>query len=153
MAIRLFVIMAFLATLILWPINHIYEGFRVPMGGGGRGDTKAFDAFYDNPSYVDILKGKGDGEDKSWIKTWMWAYVFFTYFFVGLTIYYLNLETHRIIKFRQDYLGSQSTVTDRTFRLTGIPEDLRSEEAIKNLIEKLEIGREGYDLPGLEKAG
>ncbi|KAG8667125.1 hypothetical protein FPOAC2_12278 [Fusarium poae] len=140
MAIRLFVIMAFLATLILWPINHIYEGFRVPMGGGGRGDTKAFDAFYDNPSYVDILKGKGDGEDKSWIKTWMWAYVFFTYFFVGLTIYYLNLETHRIIKFRQDYLGSQSTVTDRTFRLTGIPEDLRSEEAIKNLIEKLEIG-------------
>ncbi|EKJ75528.1 hypothetical protein FPSE_04303 [Fusarium pseudograminearum CS3096] len=140
MAIRLFVVMAFLATIILWPINHIYEGFRLPMGGNK--DTKAVnpDAFYNNPSYIDVLKDKDDGKDKSWIKTWMWAYVFFTYFFVGLTIYYLNHETHRIIKFRQDYLGSQSTVTDRTFRLTGIPEDLRSEEAIKDLIEKLEIG-------------
>ncbi|GKU06893.1 hyp1 protein [Fusarium langsethiae] len=140
MAIRLFVVMAFLATLILWPINRIYEGFRLPVGGKPDDQAISLDAFYDNPSYIDVLKDKHDGEDKSWTKTWMWAYVFFTYFFVGLTIYYLNLETNRIIKFRQDYLGSQSTVTDRTFRLTGIPEDLRSEEAIKNLIEKLEIG-------------
>ncbi|KAF5247552.1 hypothetical protein FAUST_789 [Fusarium austroamericanum] len=140
MAIRLLAVMAFLATIILLPINYIYEGFRFPVGANK--DTKAvnLDAFYNNPSYIDVLKDKDDGKDKSWIKTWMWAYVFFTYFFVGLTIYYLNHETHRIIKFRQDYLGSQSTVTDRTFRLTGIPEDLRSEEAIKNLIEKLEIG-------------
>jgi hypothetical protein len=148
MAIRLFVVMAFLATVILWPINYIYEGFRLPMGGRAGTQAVNLSVFYESDqmmiphsSYTDVLKDKdGDKEDQSWAKTWMWAYVFFTYFFVGLTIYYLNLETHRIIKFRQDYLGSQSTITDRTFRLTGIPEDLRSEEAIKNLIEKLEIG-------------
>lgn len=142
MAIRLFVVMACLATVILFPINRIYEGF---LQGGSTNSAIDLDTLYGSDqvmfSYsdsVDLLKDKD--KDQSWVKTWLWAYVFFTYFFVGLTIYYLNLETHRVIKFRQDYLGSQSTVTDRTFRLTGIPEDLRSEEAIKNLIEKLEIG-------------
>ncbi|KAH7198223.1 uncharacterized protein B0J16DRAFT_352885 [Fusarium flagelliforme] len=145
MAIRLFAVMACFATFILFPINHIYEGFWPGKGDPG---NKAADlialyesdqTIFSNASFIDVLKGK-DKTDQSWIKTWLWAFVFFTYFFAGLTIYYLNLETHRVIKFRQDYLGSQSTVTDRTFRLTGIPEDLRSEDAIKNLIEKLEIG-------------
>ncbi|KAJ4131439.1 hypothetical protein NW768_005625 [Fusarium equiseti] len=145
MAIRLFTVMACFATLILLPINKIYEGFSPLKGGLGNkaADLAAFyesdQTIFSNASFIDVLKGK-DKTDQSWIKTWLWAYVFFTYFFVGLTVYYLNLETHRVIKFRQDYLGSQSTVTDRTFRLTGIPEDLRSEDAIKNLIEKLEIG-------------
>ncbi|RGP74265.1 hypothetical protein FLONG3_6177 [Fusarium longipes] len=144
MAIRLFSVMALLATVIILPITKIYEGLESPLG---RGKPTNLDAFYasdqitvSRSGYSDVLKDKDGEEDLSWAKTWMWAYVFFTYFFVALTIYYLNLETHRVIKFRQDYLGSQSTVTDRTFRLTGIPEDLRSEEAIKNLIEKLEIG-------------
>ncbi|KAF5023679.1 hypothetical protein F66182_4245 [Fusarium sp. NRRL 66182] len=148
MAIRLFAILAFFATVVLWPINTHFGGFKPKFGnGGGDDDSDNPNALYDtsqnvlpNSSFSDLIKGK-DGTDKSYEKTWLWSYVIFTYFFAGLTIYYLNLETFRIIRFRQDYLGSQSTITDRTFRLTGIPEDLRSEDAIKNLIEKLEIGK------------
>src|SRR5207248_916001 len=46
-----------------------------------------------------------------------------------------------IIRVRQDYLGSQSTVTDRTIKLSGIPLELRSEEKVKQLLERLEIGK------------
>ncbi|UKZ79843.1 hypothetical protein TrVFT333_007606 [Trichoderma virens FT-333] len=42
---------------------------------------------------------------------------------------------------RQDYLGSQSTITDRTFRLTGVPVSFRTEARIRTLIEKLGIGK------------
>ncbi|KAJ4270214.1 hypothetical protein NW762_001890 [Fusarium torreyae] len=144
MAIKLFSIMAFFATVIVWPINARYDKFRLDLGGhGAKHDSSS--PFY-NPSqdlfsssdFLDSGDGK-KGKDKSFELGW-WSYVVCTYFFVGLTIYYLNLETFRVIKFRQDYLGSQSTVTDKTFRLTGIPEDLRSEDAIKNLIEKLGVG-------------
>lgn len=64
----------------------------------------------------------------------------FTYLFVALTLYSINWETVRIIRMRQNYLGSQSTVTDRTFRLTGIPISLRNEARLKTLIEKLGMG-------------
>ncbi|KAM0563451.1 hypothetical protein ACHAPJ_001172 [Fusarium lateritium] len=101
--------------------------------------SAGLDAFVDLFSTSGFLDLDKDKKDKSFELGW-WSYVVCTYFFVGLTIYYLNLETFRVIKFRQDYLGSQTTVTDKTFRLTGIPEDLRSEDAIKNLIEKLGVG-------------
>ncbi|KAF5647253.1 hypothetical protein F52700_1555 [Fusarium sp. NRRL 52700] len=147
MAIRLFSIMAIFATVILWPITSAFSDTQNDKDNGGD-DTSVNPVslfvtdqqVFSDASFLDILTHK-DKTDKSFERSWLWAYVVFTYFFVGLTIYYLNLETFRVIKFRQDYLGSQSTVTDRTFRLTGIPEDLRSEEDIKELIEKLGIGK------------
>lgn len=71
---------------------------------------------------------------------YLWAYLVFTYFFTLLTIHMTNKETFKIIRIRQDYLGTQSTITDRTFKLSGIPVELRSEDKIKELVEKLEIG-------------
>ncbi|KAF5540290.1 hypothetical protein FMEXI_8564 [Fusarium mexicanum] len=147
MAIRLFSIMAIFATVVLLPINSAFPHAEDDKGNGGDDTSTVPNSLYgtdqtvfSDASFLDILKHK-DKTDKSFERSWLWAYVVFTYFFVGLTIYYLNLETFRVIKFRQDYLGSQSTVTDRTFRLTGIPEDLRTEESIKELIEKLGIGK------------
>ncbi|CAM1511771.1 Fc.00g092840.m01.CDS01 [Cosmosporella sp. VM-42] len=153
MSTKLFAIMAFFATVVLWPINTHYRDFRLDLGGGNHSDPgdDGNEAFYNplysptqvavpGPGLVDLFKGKDD-HDKSFELTYLWSYVVFTYFFTGLTIYYMNRETFRIIRYRQEYLGSQSTVTDRTFRLTGIPEDLRSEGRIKNLIDKLDIGR------------
>ncbi|KAM0432944.1 hypothetical protein ACHAPT_004649 [Fusarium lateritium] len=141
--------MAFFATVILWPINRAYNGdFKFDFGTGwGGSKVVAQDPFYTSGqssflgSDFDPFKEKdGDDKDLSREKGWLWSYVVFTYFFVALTIYFINWETFRIIRYRQDYLGSQSTVTDRTFRLTGIPSDLRSEDKIKKLIEKLDIG-------------
>ncbi|KFH48720.1 Calcium permeable stress-gated cation channel-like protein [Hapsidospora chrysogenum ATCC 11550] len=149
MAIRLFALMAFFAIVVLLPINNKFAGFDLSFGGNDTDTNRsmiendfAYDPFQLNlDDTFDVMKkGKGGHKDKSRESTFLWAYVVFTYFFVAMTIYSVNLETFRIIKFRQDYLGTQSTVTDRTFRLTGIPSDLRSEARIKRLIEKLEIG-------------
>lgn len=68
-------------------------------------------------------------------------YLVFAYLFTVLAIYLLVTETQRIIAIRQEYLGSQATITDRTIRLSGIPKSLRSEAKIKDFIERLQIGK------------
>lgn len=147
MAARLFTLMGFFALVVLFPINSKFRNFRLGFGGNGTDDNNTADNFgFDYypvqlPLDGDIgLMKDGDRPDMSQERTYLWAYVIFTYLFVGATIYSMNWETFRIIKFRQDYLGTQSTVTDRTFRLTGIPSDLRSEQRIRQLIEDLDIG-------------
>lgn len=134
MSTRLFATMAFFATVVLWPINAHFRHYIFDVGGKNP----------DDESYDDYLMSKGGkggkNKDNSYGLDYFWSYVLFTYLFVGLTIHSVNRETVRVVNFRQKYLGSQSTVTDRTFRLTGIPPDLRSEGRIKDLIEKLEIG-------------
>ena len=71
----------------------------------------------------------------------LWLYTVFVYLFSAYALYLIVTETKDIIRVRQAYLGSQSTVTDRTIRLSGIPEDLRSEDKIKDTIEDLKIGK------------
>ncbi|RDA85669.1 hypothetical protein CP532_4651 [Ophiocordyceps camponoti-leonardi (nom. inval.)] len=148
MAIRLFMTMAFFAVVVLWPINSHYRDFQLGIGDD-RGNGSSSVAYHDlygpirrplhgQPFALEALPGSG--EDKSRVRTYLWAYVVFTYFFVGLTLYFINRETFRIIRLRQKYLGSQSTITDRTFRLTGIPLEYRSEEKLKEMIEGLGIG-------------
>lgn len=138
MSARLFATMAFFATVVLWPINAHYRHYIFDFGGG-----KSPDEGDDDDGNFDMMKGGGKGgkhRDDSYGLDYFWSYVVFTYLFVAFTIHAINWETFRVIKLRQKYLGSQSTVTDRTFRLTGIPVDLRAEGRIKDLIEKLEIG-------------
>ncbi|RDA94711.1 hypothetical protein CP533_6775 [Ophiocordyceps camponoti-saundersi (nom. inval.)] len=148
MSIRLFMTMAFFAVVVLWPINSHYRDFQLGIGddrGNGSSTANYHDLYgpirrplYGQSLAFDALPGSG--EDKSRVRTYLWAYVVFTYFFVGLTLYFINRETFRIIGLRQKYLGSQSTITDRTFRLTGIPLEYRSEEKLKEMIEGLGIG-------------
>lgn len=68
-------------------------------------------------------------------------YVVFTYVLTGLAVYLLIQETTKIIQTRQRYLGSQSSTTDRTIRLSGIPTAMLSEEKIKEFVEGLQIGK------------
>ncbi|KAF2433451.1 DUF221-domain-containing protein [Tothia fuscella] len=72
---------------------------------------------------------------------YLWMYLVFAYFFTFLALYMIVTQSRRIIKIRQEYLGSQNTVTDRTIRLSGIPPELRSEDKLKAFIEDLEIGK------------
>jgi hypothetical protein len=72
---------------------------------------------------------------------YLWMYVVFVYLFTALIMYLIVSETRRIIDIRQEYLGSQTTITDRTIRLSGIPVDLRAEDKIKTFIEDLGIGK------------
>lgn len=72
---------------------------------------------------------------------YLWMYLVFVYLFTALILYLIVSETRRIIEIRQEYLGSQTTITDRTIRLSGIPVDLRSEDKIKDFIMDLGIGQ------------
>ncbi|KAH6675359.1 hypothetical protein F5X68DRAFT_193912 [Plectosphaerella plurivora] len=124
MAARILAIMAFFAYAVLLPINmHVSEPYKP--------DKPKPSTQYNKP------KHSWENSDN----TILWTWLVFTYFFTALTIYIMNKETFRVIRIRQDYLGTQSTITDRTFRLSGLPSSLKTEDAIKELIEKLEIGQ------------
>lgn len=135
MSMRLFAVMTFFAAAVLWPINnsaHVYPP-------GDKRSGSPFAEFPSSDASASAVIGKHKS-DPSLELSYLWAYLAFTWFFSFLTVYYLNSETFKILKVRQEYLGTQRTVTDRTFRLTGIPEDLRAEDKIKEFVENLEIG-------------
>jgi hypothetical protein len=73
-------------------------------------------------------------------KTWLWSYVVFSYVFTLFVWYFLAQTTRKVSALRQEYLGYQSTVTDRTVRLSGVPTDLRNEEKLARHVESLGIG-------------
>lgn len=85
----------------------------------------------------------GGGKHKKLISdpNYLWMYVVFTYIFSGLAIYLLLQETNKIIRTRQNYLGSQTSTTDRTIRLSGIPREMRSEDKIREFMEGLQVGK------------
>lgn len=128
---------------------HVGNGF-LDRGDGGRnqdnGTKTTFEISYWKPTveaqqnatqnstspYSDFISMSTD---------YLWMYLGFVYFFSGVAVYLIIKETQKIIRIRQDYLGSKSTVTDRTIRISGIPIQLRSEELIKETVENLDIGK------------
>lgn len=72
---------------------------------------------------------------------YLWMYLLFPYVFSSLAIYLLLQETNKIIRTRQTYLGNQTSTTDRTVRLSGIPPELTTEDDIKNFVEGLGVGK------------
>ncbi len=136
--------MFFFACVVLAPINKHFDylpTFGEPQDPNApstifalqTGSAWAFDA---------SGEAMADGGKKKKLDTsYLWAYLAFTYFFTFLALYFMATETRRIIRIRQDYLGSQSTITDRTIKLSGVPQELRSETDIQEFLEKLEIGK------------
>lgn len=126
------------ATLIIMPLHLRYAGqWGIP---GWDNDDDDNDDDGQALFARDILLGNGNKKFKS-DPTYLWIYVIFPYVFTGIAVYLLIQETNKIIRIRQKYLGSQTSTTDRTFRLSGIPTELRSEEKIQETIEDLHIGK------------
>jgi calcium permeable stress-gated cation channel len=71
---------------------------------------------------------------------YLWAYLVFTYAFTALLSYFLLKQSSVVSKRRQEYLGSQSSVADRTIKISGIPHDLRSEDKLREFVQKLRVG-------------
>ncbi|KAI0404826.1 DUF221-domain-containing protein [Xylaria palmicola] len=142
MSLRLFATMLFFSVAVLWPIHKAFDAYPdLNRSTPPKNDTVSslpFNDPFSAESFLVTMKHGDKLEDKSW--SYLWSYLVFTWFFSFLTIYFMNSETFKVVKIRQSYLGTQSTVTDRTFRLTGIPKDLRTEEKIKEFVENLEIG-------------
>jgi hypothetical protein len=145
MSIKLFGVIFLITCAILAPINKRFDYLPTPRDSTDPRNPP--ELFSNNPIWgtwtivADQVVQAKDGETELPKTDYLWAYLVFTYFFTGLAIYFMTAETQRIIKVRQEYLGSQSTITDRTIKLSAIPPELRSKEKIKEFLEKLEIGK------------
>ncbi|KAL8851836.1 MAG: hypothetical protein Q9221_003262 [Calogaya cf. arnoldii] len=146
MAIKFLAVTFFFALVVILPINVHYMGYSFPPR-----TTVAMVNQSPNPDNIwrrnSIPRSQPDmavlanGFRQSSPSSILWMYVVFTYLFSALAMYLLATTTQKIIKIRQEYLGSQTTVTDRTIRLSGIPPDLRDEAKLTETIESLEIGK------------
>ncbi|KAH0558907.1 hypothetical protein GP486_004468, partial [Trichoglossum hirsutum] len=135
MAIKFLGIAFIFALIVITPVHFHYRD-DIDLGADNI-------YAYTDPSWVFksqftsmVKPEKGKGYD-----AYLWMYVVFVYVFTGLAVYLLISETEKIIRIRQHYLGHQSTITDRTIRLSGIPKKLKSEDRIKEYIEALEVGK------------
>lgn len=140
MAIRFLLIASILAGAVLLPIHMKFGDEEIdpdkPPGSHSpmtymKPKQRTCQGIFQNDAILD------DPTDESYL----WAHLVFVYVFSGLAFYFLLDTTQEVVQVRQDYLGKQSTVTDRTIKLSGIPEELRSEGTLKEYIERLQIGK------------
>ena len=147
MAIRFLAVTLFFSLVVILPVHIHYTG---DWGFSTNStDPNANSTIYSSFSSRSLLlQIDGDEPPNDFWQgllapptDFLWMYVAFTYLFTMLALYLIVTNTKKIIRVRQNFLGSQSTITDRTIRLSGIPEELRSEEKIKETVENLEIGK------------
>ncbi|KIW72314.1 hypothetical protein PV04_00518 [Phialophora macrospora] len=135
-AVKFLSITLFFSLTIILPVNYKFTGELPYPPINGTAPFVQPTLFSDDDDTKRPKKPKLEKDH-----SYLWMYVAFAYFFTGVAVYLLIRETTNIIRIRQAYLGSQATITDRTLRLSGIPSELRSEEAIKHFIEDLQIGK------------
>lgn len=127
LGIKTLLTISLLAILILSPIRYYYTG--------------KYDR--DGISWVSISEvfySPRDGGDEL-NDTYLWMYTVFTYVFSILVVYFTYKETIKVIETRQDYLGSQNSITDRTIRVSHIPKTLLLEDSLKSHIEEITVGK------------
>lgn len=150
LAIKFLSVTLFFSLAVIKPVHDSYPDTELDKPGHRKNGT------YDDPNdvmFTHQLKRAAPLHALQSIAPWMpdysdyietdylWMYPVFAYLFSILALYMMVAETRRIIEVRQEYLGSQTTITDRTIRLSGIPSDIQTEDKIKNFIEELDIGR------------
>lgn len=129
MAIKLLGACTFFGVTIISPIRLHFTG-RLDQDDDEDHDGSM--SFLDDPE-----GGVSAPED---YKSYLWTYVIFTYFFTFLTAYFMMQQTLKVIRVRQKYLGRQNSITDRTIRVSGVAEELRTDDALRDHIEMLDIG-------------
>lgn len=135
MAIKYLSFVFFWVLVCIYPVHQVYGGEGLKKKhGGSKGNSTIL-------QQKDPLDHKPDGYDLDFSPDYLWIYVVFAYVFSAAAIYLIITETNHVIRVRQKYLSTHSTVTDRTIRLSGIPPDLRTEEKIKETVEDLQIGK------------
>jgi hypothetical protein len=146
MSIKFLAVTFFFALTVIEPVHrHFGKDYTLSYGNDTDVEGMLWSQMYTKPTYL-LNRRAGEAKEPKEDPTspptdFLWMYVVFVYLFSGIALYLIGSETKRIIRIRQEYLGSQSSVTDRTIRLSGIPVELRSEDKIKETIERLEIGK------------
>ncbi|CAI5758620.1 unnamed protein product [Candida verbasci] len=133
MCIRILTTCLLFAIIIISPIRYKFTG---------RVDQDYPDDGNNGTSTVTrhVLYGTDLSDDDKSYQKFLWLYTIFTYIFTFITAYFLFESTNKIINMRQKYLGKQSSITDRTVKISGIPGKLRDEIELIRYIENLNIG-------------
>nr|OQO16108.1 hypothetical protein B0A51_16844 [Rachicladosporium sp. CCFEE 5018] len=155
MALKFLAITLFFSLVVIKPVHDAYEdeddlnpGNGTRHNGTKHNNTKHSD-FIDSPhsdmrtsvNLLNVRNGTVPFFPENLETDYLWMYVAFAYLFTAIAIYLVYSTTRRIIEIRQEYLGTQTTVTDRTIKLSGIPRDLQDEARLKELLESLDIGK------------
>ena len=143
MAIKFLAVSLFFALTVFEPVHRNYPDDVAPGRNHTNNTTDILQ--YQLPDLGSYKSSNGSDDSprsgQAYNSDFMWMYLIFAYIFSALLVYLVVTETTRISGIRQEYLGNQSTITDRTFLLSGIPNYLRSEDKIKKFVEDLEIGK------------
>ncbi|KAK6509101.1 hypothetical protein TWF481_003864 [Arthrobotrys musiformis] len=149
MCMKIISVFTFFGLFVVSPLHWKYEGksgfdFNRPGSNDTCGNktvhTWNTGGFGSHGLDYDILKNHGEPKVPK-NTAWLTSYLVFVYFFTGVAVYFLYDQTKKVANVRQKYLSRQSTVTDRTIRVSGVPEDLRDEDELKKFIEGLRIGK------------
>ncbi|KAI9809908.1 MAG: hypothetical protein M1825_000341 [Sarcosagium campestre] len=140
----------FLVLVVRTPVHYsIYHEFPMPPPSTNKSDpnTASQGLSIQDGHLVEygasVNKGNSSGSVPDSVHApieFYYMHLIFVYLLSGFICYLFTAETKKIIKVRQEYLGTKSTITDRTIRLSGIPQELRSEDKIKGFVEDLGIG-------------
>lgn len=141
MCIRALAIMVLFAYLVISPIRYKFTGrvdYPDPGDGDDSDDELARIVARGVWSWIGYIYKKKNNLDQ--YEAFLWMYTVFTYVFTFVLLYSLQRQTSKIINMRQQYLGKQNSVTDRTVKLLGIPPVLREADALKRHINSLGVG-------------
>lgn len=137
MAMKFLVITFFFSLIVIKPVHDANPDKGVPHHKKKHNETDLLSV----RRSIEVYGNHTSRDSDFYENDYLWMYLAFAYLFTALAIYLIISETRRIIEIRQEYLGTQTSVTDRTIRLSGIPAELREEDKIKEFIEALDIGR------------
>lgn len=154
MATKYLAFASFFALAVIKPVHDVYDNGKDDKKDGNH--TSIFATTRRHRVRRDLPFSSFEGGNSShggnstnpddnyyWVieTDYLWMYIVFAYLFSILLMYMIVANTRQVIEVRQEYLGTQTTKTDRTIRLSGIPADLQSEEKIKEFVEQLDIGK------------
>ena len=132
MAIMFLLTSSIIGLVVVMPIQGHFD----PDGGWANFTDFRLTSNFHSATLADSEKKPDNPQDKSYLL----AYLVFTYVFTALLSFFLIKQSRIVSKRRQEYLGHQSSVADRTIKLSGIPHELRDEQKLQEFIEKLRIG-------------
>src|SRR5437667_3019727 len=127
MAIMFLLTSSAIGLLFVMPIQSQFD----PDSGWGN-----FTDFHSATTVENVNKKPEKSQDTSYLS----AYLVFTYVFTALLSFFLIKQSRVVSKRRQEYLGHQSSVADRTIKISGIPHDLRDEQKLQEFVERLQLG-------------
>lgn len=120
MGAKLFGLCGFFGTVVLLPISR--------MGG-------------DLANSTDPQTPEEDEQAAVYSPSYLWVYLFFTYFFCFATFYFTFVNYRDYVRIRREFLlRTAKTLPARTILVTGIPPNLRSDRKLAEYFEQLGIG-------------